>query len=202
MWESHSLRVATLSARAPAGSASAWSSSARAAGTPLSEPATANQSVVGRVGLQPDLPAQLAAGALAEGAVVARGGRGAVRRAHHGRVLRAAVVGPELRGRSAGSGPRPAPPSRGARRWQPGRAVLAEQQGIAGEGAGVGQVEGRRRWGWSSPTGRRSSARSGRRARAAGCATLRDVRVSPTSVARAPSGTKSVRSTVTLSTAS
>ena len=137
MWESHSLRAATLSARAPAGSASALVSSARAAGTPLSEPATANHRVVGRLRLQPDLPAQLAAGALAEGAVVAGVRRRAVRRADHGRVLRAAVVGPELVGGRRGL-------ARDQRRPVVGRgvgdgrgAVLPEQQGVAGEGAGV-----------------------------------------------------------------
>ncbi len=86
----------------------------------------------GTVRLQPDLPAQLAAGALAEGAVVARVGRGAVRRAHHGRVLRPAVVRPELVGGRRGL-------ARDQRRPVVGRGVgdgrgpvLPEQQGIAG----------------------------------------------------------------------
>ena len=67
------------------------------------------------VGPERHLPAQLAAGALAEGAVVAGGGARAVGRAHDGRVLRAAVVRPELHGRVGGACARDQrPPSRAA----------------------------------------------------------------------------------------
>ena len=94
------------------------------------------------VGCQLDVPRQLPAGALAEGAVVARRRRRAVAGADDRRVLRAAVVCAELVD-LARCGRRPEQPSRARDALATGGVpCLAEQQRILVEGAGVLQVEG------------------------------------------------------------
>ena len=121
-----------------------------------------------------DLPAQLAAGALAERAVVARRRRRAVGGADHGRVLRAAVVRSELMGRRRAAAGHEGGPVVAPKRWGQAACRSPEQQcalvvsprvleveraGVRGGpaprvgghqlGVGVeGHRDGPRLWGW------------------------------------------------------